>query len=77
MQWEYLGYFASVLLVASLMMENVVRLRWLNLAGCVAFTLYGLAIEAWPVAFTNGLLSVVNIYHLMKLQRKQKTSAAE
>ena len=70
MIWEYLGYFASALLVASLMMEDVTKLRWFNLAGCVCFTLYGLAISAWPVAFTNGLLTLVNIYHLIKLRRK-------
>ena len=69
MSWEYLGYFASVLLVASLMMSNVTKLRWLNLAGCIAFTVYGIAITAWPVAITNGLLAVVNLYHLFKLHR--------
>ncbi|ATC95762.1 YgjV family protein [Pseudoalteromonas tunicata] len=71
MSWEYLGYLASVLLVASLMMSNVTKLRWLNLAGCIAFTFYGVAITAWPVAITNGLLSLVNIYHLYKLHRYQ------
>ncbi|MEI4548609.1 YgjV family protein [Pseudoalteromonas spongiae] len=75
MVWEYLGYFASALLVASLMMEDVTKLRWFNLAGCICFTLYGLAISAWPVAFTNGLLSFVNIYHLIKLAKKKSTTA--
>ncbi|AIY64726.1 YgjV family protein [Pseudoalteromonas piratica] len=75
MVWEYLGYFASALLVASLMMEDVAKLRWFNLAGCICFTLYGFAISAWPVAFTNGLLSLVNIYHLIKLAKKKSTTA--
>ena len=75
MVWEYLGYFASALLVASLMMEDVAKLRWFNLAGCICFTLYGLAISAWPVAFTNGLLTLVNIYHLIKLNKNAKQSA--
>ncbi|MCF6435364.1 MULTISPECIES: YgjV family protein [Pseudoalteromonas] len=69
MTWEYLGYIASVFLVISLMMSNVVKLRWFNLTGCVCFTVYGVMIEAWPVAFTNGLLAVVNLYHLYKLHR--------
>ncbi len=74
MSWEYLGYIASALLVASLMMSDVTKLRWLNLVGCIAFTLYGVAITAWPVAITNGLLAFVNIYHLIKLSREPKSS---
>ncbi|MFC0118047.1 YgjV family protein [Pseudoalteromonas xiamenensis] len=67
MSWEYLGYFASAFLVVSLTMTDVVKLRWFNLVGCICFTIYGLAIEALPVAITNGLLSILNIYHLYKL----------
>ncbi|WP_249314868.1 uroporphyrinogen decarboxylase [Pseudoalteromonas sp. S1727] len=74
MSWEYLGYLASALLIVSLTMSDVSKLRWFNLAGCIAFTAYGAAIAAWPVAITNGLLTFVNIYHLLKLNRQQKTS---
>ena len=70
MSWEYLGYIASALLVASLTMTDVVKLRWFNLFGCVVFTGYGVAIGAVPVIFTNGLLSLVNLYHLIKIYRK-------
>ncbi|TMP81490.1 uroporphyrinogen decarboxylase [Pseudoalteromonas phenolica] len=72
MSWEYLGYLASVFLVLSLMMTNVTKLRWLNLTGCICFTIYGVMIQAWPVAFTNALLAIVNIYHLIKLVRENK-----
>ncbi|MCF7498343.1 MULTISPECIES: YgjV family protein [Pseudoalteromonas] len=75
MSWEYLGYLASALLVASLTMSDVVKLRWFNLAGCIAFTCYGIAIDAIPVAFTNGLLTFVNIYHIIKLKRQSSTDA--
>ncbi|ASM53009.1 hypothetical protein PNIG_a0731 [Pseudoalteromonas nigrifaciens] len=72
MSWEYLGYIASALLVASLTMTDVVKLRWYNLFGCIAFTIYGLAIGAVPVAFTNGLLAFVNAYHIFKLYRNKQ-----
>lgn len=74
---EYLGYFASVLLVLSLMMTNVVKLRWFNFAGCLAFTGYGLLINAYPVAFTNGLLALINLYHLHKLYRGQPAAESD
>lgn len=70
MQWEYIGYSASILLIMSLAMSDVYRLRWFNLAGCVVFTVYGVAIAAWPVALTNGLLAVINCYHLFKLYQQ-------
>jgi len=76
MYWDYLGYFASVLLVMSLMMTDVVKLRWLNLSGCFAFAIYGLIIEAWPVAVTNALLALVNLYHIVKLIRSNKNIPA-
>nr|WP_306287493.1 YgjV family protein [Pseudoalteromonas sp. WY3] len=72
MSWEYLGYIASALLVVSLTMTDVVKLRWYNLFGCIAFTIYGLAIGAVPVAFTNGLLAFVNAYHIIKLYRNKQ-----
>ena len=77
MTWEYLGYFSSILLVISLMMSDVVKLRWFNLTGCFAFACYGLAIQAWPVAFTNGLLALVNIYHLLKLSKQTANLALQ
>ena len=70
LSWEYLGYIASALLVASLMMTDVVKLRWYNMLGCIVFTIYGIAINAFPVAFTNGLLALVNLYHIIKLYRR-------
>ena len=67
MDWNYLGYLASFFLVVSMMMNDVVRLRYINLIGCICFTIYGAIIQAWPVAITNALLTVVNIIQLFKI----------
>ncbi|MBH0028151.1 MULTISPECIES: uroporphyrinogen decarboxylase [unclassified Pseudoalteromonas] len=77
MSWEYLGYIASALLVASLTMTDVVKLRWYNMFGCMVFTAYGVAIDATPVIFTNGLLSLVNLYHIIKIYRQPKVEDAK
>ncbi|GEB69627.1 MULTISPECIES: YgjV family protein [Pseudoalteromonas] len=77
MSWEYLGYIASALLVASLTMTDVVKLRWYNMFGCIVFTAYGVAINAVPVIFTNGLLALVNMYHIIKLYRQPKVVQAK
>lgn len=71
-----MGYSASVLVAVSLMMKNIVPLRIVSLAGCFLFTLYGIAISAWPVALMNGFGCIVNIYHLIKLRREANGKVA-
>ena len=36
---EIIGYAGSLLVAASLMMDSLVKLRWINLAGALAFAL--------------------------------------
>ena len=46
---EVIGYAASLIILVSLLMTNVYRLRLINLAGSLCFSLYGWLIGAWPV----------------------------
>lgn len=68
---EGLGYAASVLVAVSLMMKSLVRLRVINLAGAVLFSLYGFLIHAYPVAFLNGLIAVVDLGYLVQMWRQR------
>jgi hypothetical protein len=69
---EVYGYVGSVLIALSLMMSNIVRLRWINLVGAAVFSTYGVIIQAWPVAFLNGFIVLIDIYHLWQIQRQPK-----
>ncbi len=64
---EILGYAGSFFVVASLCMASMRRLRWLNLVGCTLLVIYGLIAPAYPVVLLNGLLMLINLYHLRKL----------
>ncbi|MBD3221305.1 hypothetical protein GF314_08670 [bacterium] len=66
---ELLGYLASALIVISLMMARLLWLRVVNLVGALAFTAYGVMIDAWPVVATNGIITVVNIVYLWRMTR--------
>jgi hypothetical protein len=66
MNFELLGYMASVFVAISLMMRSLVKLRVINLIGAVLFTVYGLVIAAYPVAVVNGFIVLVNIYYLQQ-----------
>lgn len=69
---ELVGYAASGLIAISLMMSSILRLRLINLVGAVAFAIYGLLIHAYPVAVLNGLIGLINLYHLRRmLQAKE------
>jgi hypothetical protein len=61
---ELIGYLASALVVASLAMTSVVRLRILSLAGSVAFVVYGILIESIPIIVTNTAIAALNIWFL-------------
>lgn len=64
---EWLGYGASALVLVSLSMSSIAKLRWFNLAGSACFAIYGYLIGAWPVAVVNFAIALVNIYFLFQL----------
>lgn len=67
-EWtEWLGYAASVVVAVSLTMTNIRRLRWINLIGAIAFTVYGAILHLYPILVVNGFIVGVNIYYLVRL----------
>ena len=68
---EYIGYLGSILVAISLTMSNIWRLRWINLAGSIIFTLYGLVIASYPVAIVNAFIVIINLYYLRQMARKK------
>lgn len=64
---ELIGYIASALVAVSLMMKAIVKLRIINLIGCIVFTIYGIMIGAHPVAIVNAFVALINIYFLYEI----------
>lgn len=63
---ELIGYLASALVVASLAMTSVVRLRTISLAGSVTFVVYGLLIGSLPIVITNASIACLNVWFLTR-----------
>lgn len=61
---EILGYVASLIVLISLVMSSVKRLRWINLIGSMVFAVYGFLIGALPVAIMNLGIVLINSYYL-------------
>ena len=73
MNWlEWIGYAASAFILLSMLMTSIVRLRLINLVGCFLFVVYGLLIEAYPVALMNLFIAIVNIYYIIKIRSVNK-----
>tara|TARA_R110000772_G_scaffold27658_10_gene70248 strand:+ start:11661 stop:12299 length:639 start_codon:yes stop_codon:yes gene_type:complete len=64
---EIFGYCASAVIAYSLTRSSIVRLRWFNLAGASSFCLYGIIIQAYPVAILNGFITLTNLFFLRRL----------
>lgn len=65
---NYLGYLGTIFLMISISLSDIVLLRILNTAGSILFVIYGLSINAYPVALLNLYFAGANIYHLSKLK---------
>lgn len=65
--FEIIGYIASILVVISILMRSIVRLRVINLVGAAVFTVYGLLIQAYPVAVLNFLIVLIDLYYLRQM----------
>ena len=70
--YEVIGYVASALVAISLMMSSILRLRLINLVGSATFAVYGLLIQAYPVAAMNGFIVLINIYYLYRMLRTRE-----
>lgn len=69
---EWLGYVSSIIVAISLTMSSIVKLRWYNMVGAIAFSVYGFLIGSLPVGFLNLFIVGINIYNLQKLYSKKQ-----
>ena len=68
MNWlEVVGWAGSALLVWSLLQTAILRLRLLNLVGCLILIGYNGALHVWPMVGLNVVLTVINTVHLYRL----------
>ena len=69
---ETIGYLGSALVVASMLMSSVVKLRIINTIGSGIFASYALMIHSYPTALMNICLVGINVYNLVKLNQKEQ-----
>jgi hypothetical protein len=66
-----IGYIASIILAISLLMKSLIRLRVLNGIGALIYIIYGILIEAYPVAVLNGIIFFIDLYFLVQMLQRR------
>lgn len=68
MSWvEVIGYAGSLLVITSLAQTRLLWLRLFSLCGSITFLVYAVLIESVPIALTNCVLMLINLWHLWRL----------
>lgn len=66
--FDIIGYAGSLLVVISMLMTSVMKLRIINIAGSVLAVIYSIAIGAYPTLVMNVALIIINLINLYKLR---------
>ncbi len=69
---ELFGYIGSFLVVFSMLMSSVVKLRIINTIGSVVSGIYALICGAYPLVLMNTCLIIINLYNLYKLLKTEQ-----
>lgn len=78
MNWiELIGILATLFIIISMSCKTTSRksaimMRITNIIGSAIFIVYGILLPALSTAILNGIVTVINIYHLILLIKDSK-----
>ena len=67
--YTLIGYVGSALVVTSLAMRSILKLRLIGLAGALTFVAYGYLIDAWPIVWTNVVIVLIHLHFLREIRK--------
>lgn len=66
MEYEFIGIAATIFVLLSFLMNDIKKVRIINIIGAALFVIYGLLIGAFSTYLLNGLLILIHIYYLSR-----------
>ncbi len=72
---DWFGYAASAVILVSLMMSSIIKLRWINLVGAVMFSTFGFLIGSIPTGSLNLGIAIIDVYYLIRIYRSREAMA--
>lgn len=69
---EIFGYIGTLLVILSMAMRSVKKLRIFNICGSFISMIYAAECNTWPIVIMNATLIVINFYHLMRSKHRSR-----
>ncbi len=69
---EIFGYIGTALVILSMMMTSVIKLRIFNMCGALISLIYAVCVNTWPVAVLNGCLLCINFVQTVRHFKKKE-----
>lgn len=66
---EALGYVASFIILVSLTMKSIVRLRWINAAGSLLFVAFAVLTRSVPTVVMNVGIIAIDLFYVFRMSR--------
>ncbi|MDN3697148.1 MULTISPECIES: YgjV family protein [Vibrio] len=69
---EWFGYLASLVVLVSLTMTSIIKLRVINFIGCLLFAAFAYFIDSYPTMLMNLGIAGINVYYLYKISHTKE-----
>lgn len=63
---EIIGTLGSIFVLISFIVNDIKKIRIINIIGSIFFVIYGIYINAFSTWFLNGALILIHIYYLIR-----------
>jgi hypothetical protein len=63
---EIIGWIATLFIILSFIQNDIIKLRLFSLVGAIIWTIYGILIESSSVIFLNIVITIIQIYWILK-----------
>ncbi|MFA5624265.1 MAG: hypothetical protein WC966_04300 [Bradymonadales bacterium] len=70
---EVIGYIGSVVIITSLMMTSIVKLRVINAIGAVIIVVFSILTNSYPNALMNMGAFIIDIYYLYRIKNVRES----
>ena len=77
MFWEIIGYIGTALVIISMLMTNIDRLRFINICGGFLSLVYAISVKAPPIVVLNATLVTINIIQLIRSRINRRRFASQ
>lgn len=69
---EIFGYIGTALVILSMMMTSVLKLRIINMCGGLISLIYAICVPTWPVVVLNACLISINFVQTVRQLKKKE-----